>query len=312
MRRVEPVTIRSVWELIQQTASDWSRINAPRLGAALAFYTMWSIAPLLVLCLGIARVVFGSEEARDQVAAQFQNISGPAGGDAIQALLAHAANPKHGAVAAAVGFFVLLFGASSVFAELRDSLDLVWGVESASGTGILGMIRYRFFSFTMVFGVGFLLLVSLLVSAGIAAAGKMFQEYLPISESVLHLGSTLFTFVIVTILFALLYKLVPDVHIEWSDVWFGAAATSLLFSVGKFAIGMYLGKASIGSAYGAAGSLVVFIIWVYYSAQVFFLGAEFTRFFAERHGSRARWRENPQPIPQLLEDMRRFRDQKPA
>jgi membrane protein len=288
MEPVTPLTLKSIWELIKQTASSWSRINAPHLGAALAFYTMWSIAPLLVLCLGIAGIVFGPEAARSQVAAQIQNITGPAGSETIQALLAQADNQAHSLLAAVIGLVISLFGASGVFGELRDSLNLVWGVRSTSGAGLRGMIHYRFFSFAIVLGVGFLLLVSLLISAGIAAAGKLFQNYLPVSEALLDLGSSLVTFVIVTLLFALLYKLVPDVRIEWRDVWLGAAVTSLLFSVGKFAIGLYLGRASIGSAYGAAGSLVVFIIWVYYSAQIFFLGAEFTRMFAERHGSRAR------------------------
>jgi membrane protein len=174
------------------------------------------------------------------------------------------------------------------------------------------MIRYRFFSFAMVLGVGFLLLVSLLVSAGIAAAGKLFESYLPISEAALHLGSTLATFVTVTVLFALLYKLVPDAHIDWRDVWVGAAGTALLFSAGKLAIGLYLGRAGVGSAYGAAGSLVVFIIWVYYSAQIFFLGAVFTRIFAERRGSRAGRGEPPAEPASAREDLQGFRPPKAA
>lgn len=303
--------MNSVWDLIKRTASSWSDINAPRLGAALAFYTMWSIAPLLVLCLGIAGLVFGPEAAQNQIAAQIQNITGPTSGEAIQALLAHAANPSHGIIAAVVGFIMLLFGASGVFGELRDSLNLVWGAKSTSGAGLMGMIKYRFFSFAMVLGVGFLLLVSLMVSAGIAAAGKLFQGYLPVPEAALHAVSMLVTFVIVTVLFALLYKLVPDVRIEWRDVWIGAAVTSLLFSLGKFAIGLYLGKASVGSAYGAAGSMVVFIVWVYYSAQIFFLGAEFTHMFAERHGSRARERTQREVTP-AQEEARRFRHPKLA
>jgi membrane protein len=312
MEPAEPFQLKVVWELIRQTVSGWSRINAPRLGAALAFYTMWSIAPLLVLFLSIAALVFGPQAAQNQVADQMQNITGPAGGEAIQSLLAHAANAKHGAFAAEVGFLILLFGASGVFGELRDSLNLVWGIESTSNTGFMHMVRYRFFSFAMVLGVGFLLLVSLLVSAGIAAAGKLFQSYLPISEAALHLGSTLVTFATVTVLFALLYKLVPDAHIDWRDVWVGAAGTALLFAAGKLAIGLYLGRAGVGSAYGAAGSLVVFIIWVYYSAQIFFLGAVFTRIFAERRGSRAARGEPPSEPASARENPRDFRPPKAA
>ena len=175
-----------------------------------------------------------------------------------------------------------------MFGELRDSLNLVWGVKGPrAARNLKGMIKFRFASFAMVLGIGFLLLVSLVLSAAIAAAGKLFGGYLPAPELVLHLGNIVFTFLAVTILFALLYKVVPDIHIEWRDVWIGAAVTSILFSVGKFLIGLYIGKASVGSAYGAAGSLVVFMVWVYYSAQIFFLGAEFTHVFAERHGSRA-------------------------
>jgi membrane protein len=287
---VEPVTANSVWDLIKRTASSWNEINAPRLGAALAFYTMLSIAPLLVVCIGIAGAIFGQEAAQDRIAWQIQNVVGYQGGQVIQALLKHADKPASGILAAVVGFFMLLFGASGVFGELRDSLDLVWGVKGPQGSGIKGLIKYRFASFAMVLGIGFLLLVSLVLSAAIAAAGKLFSGYLPAPELVLHLGTIVFTFLTVTILFALLYKVVPDVHIEWRDVWIGAAVTSILFSVGKFLIGLYLGKASVGSAYGAAGSLVVFMVWVYYSAQIFFLGAQFTKVFAERHGSRAQIR----------------------
>src|ERR1051325_11390160 len=168
----------------------------------------------------------------------------------------------------------------------------------------MGMIKYRFFSFAMVRGIGFLLLVSLVFSAIIAAAGKYFQSHLPVPEILLHLGSTLVTFLVVTILFMLLYKVVPDVYIEWRDVVIGAAVTALLFSVGKFLIGLYLGKASVGSAYGAAGSIIVFMVWVYYSAQIFFLGAEFTRVFAERHGSRAHHRAGDEPVPAPVEGNR--------
>ena len=200
----------------------------------------------------------------------------------------------------------MLFGASGVFGELRDSLDAVWGVKSTSGSGLMGMVKYRFVSFAMVLGIGFLLLVSLVLSAGIAAAGKFFQGYLPMPEPLLHLTSSLVTFIAVTILFALLYKFVPDIHIEWRDVIIGAAVTSLLFSIGKFLIGLYLGKASVGSAYGAAGSLVVFIVWVYYSAQIFFMGAEFTHVFAERHGSLAHQRAAGETGSERQEQVNRF------
>jgi membrane protein len=290
------VTGKSIWELIKQTVSCWSEINAPRLGASLAFYTLLSIAPLLVICISIAGLVYGPKAAQEQIGAQIQGVVGTQSADAIQSLLEHASKPGSGIVAAVVGFFTLLFGASGVFGELRDSLNGVWGVKSAGSSGLKGMITYRFFSFAMVLGIGFLLLVSLILSAAIAALGKFLSGALPIPEAVMHVFSILVSFLAITVLFALLYKVVPDVQIEWRDVIIGAAVTSLLFSIGKFLIGIYLGKASVGSAYGAAGSLVVFIVWVYYSAQIFFVGAEFTRAFTERHGSRAKARaEETQP-----------------
>jgi membrane protein len=302
---VEAVTMRSVRELIAATFSQWMNINAPRLGAALAFYTMLSLAPLLVTCVGIAGLVFGHAAAEGKVLAQLKDLVGNQGGQAIQAALLHASNTSSGIAATTVGLFLLLFGASGVFGELRDSLNLVWGVNSQSG--LKNILRYRFFSFAMVLGIGFLLMVSLVFGALIAAAGKYLSGFMPAPEAVLHLLNFGFSFLSVTILFALMYKLVPDAKIEWQDVWIGAAVTSVLFTVGKFLIGLYLGKASVGSAYGASGSLVVFLVWVYYSAQIFFLGAEFTHAFSERHGSRAQARaqqksqiQGPQPQEQRV------------
>jgi membrane protein len=299
------VTLKAIWALIKESASSWDQINAPRLGAALAFYTMLSIAPLLVISIAIAGLVFGEQAAHGQIMYQVEGVVGPQSAGALQDLLKHASKPASGVPATVVGLLMLLFGASGVFGELRDSLNLVWGAKSSTGSGLIGMIKYRFVSFAMVFGIGFLLLVSLLLSAAIAAAGQFFGSYLPVSEAALQFGNTAFSFLAVTVLFALLYKLVPDVEIEWRDVAIGAAVTSLLFSVGKLLIGLYLGKAGVGSAYGAAGSLAVFIIWVYYSAQIFFLGAQFTHVFAERHGSRARARQGIPPASATAS--RRFR-----
>jgi membrane protein len=277
-------------KLLQETYSLWDQINAPRLGAALAFYTMLSLAPLLVTCVAMAGLIFNRAAAEGRVLAQLQQLIGPEAGQAIQAALLHASKSSSGVVAAGVGVFLLLFGASSVFGELRSSLNLVWGCNGTAASGLKGIIRYRFVSFAMVVGIGFLLMVSLVFSAIIAAAGKYLSGFMPAPEGLLHVLNFLFSFVAVTVLFALLYVVIPDVRIEWKDVWIGAGVTSVLFSIGKFGIGLYLGKTSIGSPYGAAGSLVVFLVWVYYSAQIFFLGSAFTRIFAERHGSRAQAR----------------------
>jgi membrane protein len=264
---------------------------------------MLSIAPLLVLCVSLAGWIFGEKAAQGQIVWEIHDVIGIQGAEVIQTLLKDAKFSSGGLVAGILGFFMLLFGASGVFLELRDSMNLVWGVKS-SGTGLGAMVRYRFFAFALVVGIGFLLLVSLLLSAAIAAAGKFFGQYLPVPEVVLHFSSLALSLVAITVLFALLYKVVPDVRIEWQDVWIGAAVTSLLFTVGKFLIGLYLGKASVGSAYGAAGSLVVFLVWIYYSAQIFFLGAEFTHCFAEKHGSRAQARERRNRAASAGEDVR--------
>lgn len=279
-----PVTKNTVWSLLKETFRRWMDMNAPRLGAALAYYTVFSIAPLLVVVVGIAGLVFSEAAAQGQIVWQIQDLVGPEGAKAIQALLAASQKPTSGVIATVTGLVILLFGASGVFLELRDSLNYVWEVKTPS-TGLRAMLLSRFFSFAMVLAVGFLLLVSLVLSAGLAALGKYLGGYLPLSESVLHILTLVVSFAVFTAVFAMLYKVVPDVPVAWGDVWIGAAVTSLLFSVGKFLIGFYLGKAAVGSAYGAAGSLVVLLAWVYYSAQIFFLGAEFTHIFANRHGS---------------------------
>jgi len=292
--------MKALRQLISATFSHWNEINAPRLGAALAFYTMLSLAPLLVTCVGIAGLVFEKAAAEGKVVGQLQQLIGWEGGKAIESLLLHAGGASSGLTATIIGIFLLLFGASGVFGELRDSLNLVWGIQSTGG-GIKAMLRYRFVAFAMVLGIGFLLLVSLLFSALIAAAGKYLSSFMPMPEGSLHLLNFLFSFLSVTVLFGLLYISVPDARIEWQDVWIGAGVTSALFATGKFLIGLYLGKTGIGSAYGAAGSLVVFLVWVYYSAQIFFLGAAFTRVFAESHGSRAEARAQQHPVePEVL------------
>jgi membrane protein len=281
-----PVTTNRVWALLKETFIRWMDLSAPRLGASLAYYTVFSMAPLLVVVVGIAGLAFGRRAAQGQILWQIQELVGPRGADAINALLAAAQKPSSGIAATLVALLTLLFGASGVFVELRDSLNYVWGVKTP-GTGFRGMVVSRFFSFAMVLAIGFLLLVSLVMSAAVSAVGKSLGGYLPMPEWLLHLTTTAVTFAVFTALFALLYKMVPDLPVDWGDVWIGALVTSFLFSVGKFLIGFYLGKAGIGSAYGAAGSLVVFLAWVYYSAQIFFLGAVFTHISAVKHGSLA-------------------------
>ena len=272
--------------LFSDTVNEWYKHKAPRLGASLAFYTLLSLAPLLVVIVALTGAVYGEEAARGQIVAQLSDLVGRTGATVIEEVIKQARQPAVGLIATLAGLITLFLGATGVVAELRDALNTIYEIPSPEVSGLKSIIlfvRERFFSFAMVLGVGFLLLVSLAINAWLAAMGTWFTGWLP--ALVLQVLSTVVSWVIITALFAGIYKALPDVTIEWRDVVLGAAVTSLLFNLGKFAIGLYIGSSTIASAYGAAGSLVVLLIWVYYSAQIFFLGAEFTQVFANRYGS---------------------------
>ena len=279
-------SMRTWWTLLKEAFEKWSADKAPRLGAALSYYTVFSLVPLLVLAISIAGLVFGTEAAQQAIMAQIESLVGPQSAAAIKQMLEIAQRPSSGALASAIAVVTLLLGASGVFAQLQDALNTVWSVEPKAGRGLWGTIKDRLFSLMAVLGTGFLLLVSLVLSAALAAFGKMFQGRLPGHEGLLHLADLAISFGVITLLFAMMFKLLPDAKIAWRDVWIGAGLTSVLFTVGKFAIGMYLGKADVGSAYGAAGSLVILLVWVYYSSQILLYGAEFTSVYANRYGSR--------------------------
>lgn len=280
--------LKPTWALLKAAVSDWSADKAPRLGAALAYYTALSLAPLLLVIIAISGLVFGEDAARGQIVGQLQGLVGPDGAKAIQDMLANARRPASGAVATVVGVVTLLLGASGVFGQLQDALNTVWEVEAKPGRGVVALIRDRFLSVTMVLGTGFLLLVSLAVTTGIAAAGETLKDFGPGLEAATHVLIAVVSFAVVTVLFALIFKFLPDADVRWRDVWVGAVATALFFVVGKFGIGLYLGHASIGSAYGAAGSFVVVLVWVYYSAQILLFGAELTQAYAKHGGTQAR------------------------
>lgn len=279
-------SIRTWWTLLKEAFEKWSADKAPRLGAALSYYTVFSLVPLLVLTIAIAGWAFGKEVAQQSMMAQIESLVGPQSAAAIKQMLEIAQKPSSGMFASVVALGTLLLGSSGVFAQLQDALNAVWGVEPKAGRGIWGTIKDRFFSLLAVLGTGFLLLVSLVLSAALAAAGKLFQGWLPGQEALLHLAHFVISFGVITLLFAMMFKLLPDAKVAWHDVWVGAALTSLLFTIGKFLIGFYLGKADVGSAYGAAGSLVILLVWVYYSSQILLYGAEFTAVYANRYGSR--------------------------
>jgi membrane protein len=272
------------WAIAKETATDWNDDDASRLAASLAFYTLLSLAPLLIIVVAIAGMALGPEAARGQIATELGQLVGSQAAKGIEAVLASARSPTGGTIGTIIGAVVLFIGASGVFGELQYALNHIWEVKAKTGRGIWGEVKDRFFSFTMVLGVAFLLLVSLVLSAALSAMGRTFTSVLPGGELLWQGVNFAFSFCLITGLFALIFRYVPDVEIRWSDVWVGAAMTALLFTIGKSLLGVYLGKASFNSSYGAAGSLVVLVVWVYYSAQILFLGAEFTQVQARRSG----------------------------
>jgi len=273
---------RVVSSLLGETCSEWYNDRAPRLGAALAYYTVFALAPGLILIISLAGVLLGEEAAQGQIISQVEDLAGEAGAQAVRAAIDSARNAGNSVLATGLGAVTLLFGLWGVFGELQDALNSIWGVRSRSGGGVIGAIKRRFWSFTMVVGIGFLLLISLAASAWLAALGKFFAGLLPLPAAMMETANALLSFVVITFMFAVIYKLLPDVKIAWRNVWTGAAVTAMLFTIGKTLIGLYLGRSTVASVYGAAGSLIVMLLWVYYSAQVVFFGAEFTKVYARR------------------------------
>lgn len=272
--------------LMREALVAWSAHRASSMGAALAFYATFSIAPILVIAIAIAGSVFGPEAARGEVIAQFNGLTGKGGAEAIQSLLAGAYRSDLGFWASLVAGITLLVAATSVFAELKDSLDIIWGQKSPPRSGILAIVRGRLLSFGLILTLGFLLLISLVASAALVALQKYWSGSLGGMGWLLQFLNALFSYVVVTVLFAAIYKWLPDPHIAWRDVAVGAAFTAALFTLGKLVIGLYLGNSDIASGFGAAGTLIVILLWVYYSSQIFFIGAEFTRVYADYRGSR--------------------------
>lgn len=259
---------------------EWFAQRGGSKGAAVAFYTLFSMAPILVLAIGIAGAVFGTQAARGEIFAQLHSLVGPAGAQAIQMLLANAHSPDVGFAPTLVAIGALLIGATTIFAELKDSLDQIWHVPMARQNGWLDVLRVRLLSFGLVLVLAFLLLVSLVISAGLALLERYWDGFWQEAAFMLQPLSNLVSFLVIASLFAVIYKMLPQVKLSWRDVSIGALGTAALFSLGKYLIGAYLGNSGVASGYGAAGSLVVLLLWVYYSAQIFFLGASFTRQYA--------------------------------
>ncbi|HUH60061.1 MAG TPA: YihY/virulence factor BrkB family protein [Candidimonas sp.] len=278
--------MRDFFPLLKNSVIAWQEDNAASMGAAVAFYTVFSIAPLLIIVIAVAGFVWGEDAVRGEIIRQLNGLVGHDGAAGVQQLLKSASKPAQGITATLVSIVFLIIGSTTVFAELQGALDRIWRVPTAAETGIWNTVRARLLSFGLVLGLAFLLLVSLIVSAGLAAFSQMTSGLLPGWECVLQLLNMLVSVSIGTVLFAMIYKFMPRAEVAWRDVWVGAMVTAVLFEVGKFLIALYVGKSSTISSLMAAGSLVVVLIWVYYAAQVFLLGAEFTWLYAKQHGSR--------------------------
>jgi len=274
--------LKDAAQLLQATAVAWVNNKTPRLGAALAYYTIFAIAPLFIIALSVAGFCFGQEAARRELFGQVNGLVGRDGGEAIQSLVAAANRPQAGKWATAAAIATLLAGATAVFVELQDALNTIWGVERKPGRGMRYFLKDRLLSFAMILGVGFLLLVSLVLNAVLAAFGKFASGLLPGQHFFWIAVNFVVSLGVITLLFAMILKMLPDVQLAWSDVWAGAFVTAVLFNLGKSLLGIYLGRSSMVSAYGAAGSFIVLLVWVYYSAQILYFGGQFNRLYSEK------------------------------
>jgi membrane protein len=275
--------LNETWKLIKAAAGGVAEDKVPRLGAALSYYTIFAIPPLFMIVIFIASLVFNPEDVRSQMFSEVGGLIGKKSAEAIESAIAVQYHGNKGVVASMIAIVTLIATATGLFIELQDALNTIWRVEAKPGNGLLGFIRIRLLSFAMVVGIGFLLLVSLVISAALAAFSKYVSGLMPGLGVLWVVANDLVAFGVITLLFAMIFKVLPDVRIPWRSVWVGAVVTSLLFTVGKFLLGWYLGRSSTVSAYGAAGSIVLVLLWVYYSSQILFFGAELTKAYAKRH-----------------------------
>jgi membrane protein len=274
----------AIWNVLRETYKEWKDDNASQLAASLSYYTAVAIAPLLVLLVTVIGWFYGLNSAQVELIARLRGMVGPQAAEVAQAVIESADQPDVATGAGIISFLVLLWGASNVFVQLQNSLDIIWGVELKPSTGFMATIKERFLSFGMILVIGFLLLVSLILSAVLSAANGAVRDFLPGMDLLWEIVNFVVSFGVTTLLFALIYKVLPDAQIGWREVWVGATVTALLFTIGKWLLGIYFGYTSTSSAYGAAGSLMVLLIWIYYSAQIFFFGAEYTQVYASTYG----------------------------
>ena len=277
---------RTAWLLLKEACGAWVADNVPRLGAALAFYAIFSLAPVLIVLTAIIDVVFGRQAGEGEISRQIQAWVGQGGATVIETVIQSANRPALGTIAGAIGMGTLFLGVSGAFVELQDALNRIWKIGPRPGSFLFRAMKKRLLSFGLVLSTGFLLLVSLALSTTLAAAGKVVGDRLPAPAFLFEFMNTLLSFGAITLMLAMIFKVLPDTNIAWSDVWIGALVTSLLFTIGKTLIGMYLGRSTMASAYGAAASFVIILVWVYYSAQILLWGAEFTHVYAKKYGSK--------------------------
>jgi membrane protein len=297
--------LKQAWPLLKEATTAWSDDYAPSMGAALSYYTLFSIAPLLLIVISVAGWFFGDAAVRGEVVSALQDQMGEEGAKAVEGLLASVSEPKEGLIATVVGLFVLIIGATSVFGELQNDLDRIWRAPAREiSKGWWRLLRSRLLSFGMILVIAFLLMVSLVLDAVLQSLGRMWgtgpwQAFAQLLNTIVSLG-------LATTVFAMIYKLMPRARIAWHDVWVGAAVTAVLFAIGKFLIGLYIGRSAVASSFGAAGSLVVVMVWVYYSTQIFLLGAEFTWVYAHMYGSRrGQPRPGAAPVIPVVEDVKK-------
>lgn len=294
------LSLEALWGLLRETVSEWSQDKVPRLGAALAYYTVFSLAPLLIIAVVISGAVFGQQTAQDRIVAEVAIVIGPEGAEAISRMIDSAKLPRDAGIAtSAIGGVTLLIGALGAFSQLQDAFDTIWEVVPKPEAGWRRLLQTRLISFAMALAAGFLLLVSLIINAVLTAIPGYLGSRLSNFALVAALFNVLLPLAVTTVLFAVMFKVLPDVRLAWRDVWLGGLITALLFTLGKSVIGFYLGNSQVGTTYGAAGSVVIILVWVYYTAQILYFGAEFTRVYVRRYGKKpAQLTENAAPVTQ--------------
>lgn len=279
------MNLKTIWEILKETFTEWSEDKASRLAAALAYYTVFSLAPLLIIVIVAVGAVFGQSAVEGQIVSQIEGTVGENGAQLIETMLKSISERGSGVLATVIAIVTVLVGATGVFNQLQDALNTIWEVAPKPERGLLGMLQDRLISFLMILGMGLLLIATFILSAGLAAIEGFLGDLVPDFFNLLQFGNSAISFGLTVLLFGMIYKVLPDVQISWRDVWIGATVTAVLFTIGRYLIGLYLTRSSVTSAYGAAGSLIIILLWVYYSAQIILLGAEFTQVYARKMGS---------------------------